>query len=49
MLEEQKQLKLSIDGFAGDRTLSNLKVEIDKCDERINELKSVDFPVVGNV
>ena len=49
MLEEQKQLKLSIDGFAKDRTLSNLKVEIGKCDERINELKSVDLPVVGNV
>ncbi|CBK20593.2 uncharacterized protein [Blastocystis hominis] len=40
LLEEQKQLKMSIDGFASVRTLSNLKVEIDECNERITELKS---------
>lgn len=40
---------MSIDGFASDRTLSNLKVEIDECNERITELKSVDLLVLGNV
>ena len=40
---------MSIDGFASDRTLSNLKVEIDECNERITELKGVDLLVLGNV
>lgn len=42
-------MKLAVDNSASDPTLSNLKVEIDKCNERIAELKGVLFCVEGDV